>query len=179
MKQTFKKIVLGIGLASVVTIAQATPIQWTLNNVVFSDQSIATGSFVFDASTGIYTNVLITTGVASYDTSELDPIPFNLDANGIELVDNYALNNNVGKSILNFDFLTALTDAAGTVGLQIGFPSFEGVCTAADCGVGNVSRVVESGEVIGASIPEPASIALLGIGLAGLGAMRRRKSIEA
>lgn len=180
MKKALTRMFLGLVLMSAATLANAMPVQWTLSNVTFNDESTVTGSFVFDADTGVFSNVLITTALASYDTSEVDTIPFGADATGIQLVDNYVPNNNAGKRTLNLDFVDALTNGGGIVALALGFPSFEGECIAADCSTGHISREVASGEVIaaGGTIPEPESLALLGIGLAALAGMRRRKGFK-
>jgi len=41
--------------------AQAAPVTWNLQNVVFNDGAIASGYFVYDADTGIYSSIDITT----------------------------------------------------------------------------------------------------------------------
>ena len=84
MRQVLKRMAMGVTVAAAMTLAQATPMTWTLNNVKFNDGSTANGSFVFDASTGTYMDVLITTGAASYETGELVSYPFGVDATGIE-----------------------------------------------------------------------------------------------
>ena len=45
--------------------AFALPIQWTLENVKFSDGASASGTFVYDADTNAYTDINITTTTAS------------------------------------------------------------------------------------------------------------------
>ena len=45
--------------------AQAIPLEWTLDNVVFSDGGTASGSFFYDDDTDIYSNVAVTTTTGS------------------------------------------------------------------------------------------------------------------
>ena len=165
-----------VALAFVLGSAQsglAVPVTWSLLGAVFSDASTASGGFTFDANTGLYSNVFITTsaGPTIYTTNELNAIPFGTDQNGISLVDNFVPNNNAGKPILNFDFQAPLTNAGGSVLLVVNFPSFEGTCGAADCSSGGITRVVTAGRVV---TPEPATLALVGVGLAALVFLRRK-----
>jgi hypothetical protein len=44
--------------------AAAIPVTWELQNAVFTSGRTATGSFVFDADTGVYSNINIDTGPA-------------------------------------------------------------------------------------------------------------------
>lgn len=179
MNKMFARIALCAGLAAMASLAQASPVHWVLNGVQFTDGSTATGSFDFDAATTTYSNVSITTSTNSttYLTTDLATV-FGLDATGINLIDNFVSGgNNSGSAILNLDFVSALTDAGGVVGITIGFPSFEGSCLAANCGSGTILREsVRGGSVVGTAIPEPGVLSLVGLSLAGLALTRRSRA---
>jgi len=174
-RKTLKAAAIGLALFLTASISNAVPIQWTLSGVTFNDGNTASGSFIFDATASTFSSLLIsTTSGFTYATKELSAVPFGVNASGIELVDGFVAGDNVGKSIMNLDFLSALTDAGGVIGLLTGFPSFEGQCIAADCSSGRVFRTVTSGSVVGVAIPEPSVLVLLMLGLGGLVVTRRR-----
>ena len=158
----------------------AVPITWTLIDAVFEDGSAATGSFVYDADLRVYSNVSIITDRASYDTGDLRPaiLPPERELN---LIDGFVPNDNDGKSILFLFFLPELTDAGGTLLLDVtptGVASSEFTCFSADCNSfgSPPGRKLVSGSVT--TVPEPTSLMLLGLGLAAIKVAQQRQSNE-
>ncbi|CAN5904492.1 hypothetical protein BH11PSE8_BH11PSE8_36890 [soil metagenome] len=156
--------------------AQAAPVTWTLSGVTFNDQSVATGSFVFDASLSQY---------LSWDITTTTTVDFNANhssQNGVEYTTNSLTNASISyylnpsslgvkqSSATTFGlvYATPLTDAGGTV--LLGGKSGKGYEFN-----GFNSRTIVSGAVIAAPVPEPQTCALM---LAGLGmvafALRRQ-----
>jgi hypothetical protein len=168
----FKQLTIAVVLFGVASLAHAIPIQWRLDGVAFNDGTLANGSFVFDASEARFSDLLISTAGFTYTTDERTPLP-RKGSIGIQLIDGFVPNDNIGKSIFNLDFLSVLTDAGGLVNLRIGFPSFEGRCSSADCTAGQNFRVVTAGSLIGTPIPEPGLVALMVIGLGGMVLVRQ------
>jgi hypothetical protein len=173
---SFKSFAAVIMLLLAVPYAHAIPVLWTLENVTFDDGTVARGAFTFDASNNSFSNLLISTlGAAEviYTTDELSGSFFGTGPSGIELIDDFVPDQNIGKSILNLEFAGSLIDAGGLLDLVTAFPSFQGRCIEPDCSFGFVDRQVIRGSVRGTPIQEPAVAALLMIGLSVLVCVRR------
>jgi len=148
--------------------ANAVPVTWTVDNLLFDDGGTASGSFVYDASENTYADInLVTTagsgfGGASY-TLLVDSAPNNstyLAAMVFPLE---------GLPALALSFASALTNAGGLVALD---GNSEFIC-GQECEYPVATlRSITSGQV--SAVPVPAAVWLFGSALAGLGWMRRK-----
>jgi hypothetical protein len=155
--------------------AHAAPVLWTLTGVTFDDGATASGSFTYDASTNTYSgwSVSITAGTfpaITYDTVTSELNAANEDADGVIFVIHDFLH------YVNLNFDTALTDAGGTSALSLG-TSFGGFDTTSyECNNCSTYRWVTAGAVTTGTVPEPATLLLVGTLLAGGALTRRRRS---
>ncbi|HEX2815867.1 MAG TPA: PEPxxWA-CTERM sorting domain-containing protein [Phenylobacterium sp.] len=170
--------ILGVAALLMSSAANATPVKWTLDGITFSDNGVATGSFVFDADTGIYSGINITTSGgsllpgATYTSYDIFSTPRDFGFGS-----NVAGFTATGDFLFDINGLTAFTNAGGTVqvGDIGGFVSSEGTCANDGCHNFNPIRGITSGQVDGVAVPEPATWAMMLAGFGGLGAMMRRR----
>lgn len=162
--------------------AHATPVQWTLSDVLFDDGGTATGSFIYDADSATYSNISITTTdallvpVATFTTL--------LSGSATDAAFATSAGNQTGLPFLQFlYFQFPLTNAGGTLYLIDPFfpaaSSFDGACVNAGCTSVAYGRTMLDGGITGgapAVVPVPAALWMFGSALVGLGICRRRAS---
>lgn len=161
--------------------AAAVPLLWTLNDVTFNGGGMATGSFQYDADTGAYSDVAVTTSGGGTTNTSFDKV-VALGPGYLRLLNEADGPDYSGDPTLQFTFLEVLTNAGGEIGLELNsFSSGRAGCVNAGCFIltGIVDGQFESGSVIGApvvQVPEPATLATLAFGVFGLGFLGRRKA---
>jgi hypothetical protein len=143
--------------------AQAAPVQWTLTDVFFSDGGAATGSFVYDADTGIFTTIdIVTTAGSDFAGASYGQV---LDSDPSVLVLVQSPGPDLTSSpILQLGFQLPLTNAGGPVALaSFAFPpgpSIEGTCADAACDRATMARLTTEGGVVGVVVPVPPALFL-------------------
>jgi hypothetical protein len=165
----FARIVMGFGFAG---LAGASPILWNLSGVTFADGGIATGSFMFDADTSSYSSIDIVTSEGSIaGTTYLDVVAGPAVGSFILAAAPIATYG-IGTESLIIQYVSALTDAGGTTPITFGA---EGACQDSQCDAIGANRFVTAGAVTTNAVPEPTPVALVAVGLLGLGLLGRRQ----
>ncbi len=165
-------LALALGLGSA---AQASPVMYSLDDVVFTDGATAAGTFALDPVDEAVSDVAITLAGTPQGTRSFDVGTFlqgQQAYDGLQAI-NFSSPNDTNDPLVLYvqgDFATTNTVQPLIVEYSDGSATFycSGGC--------NYVAHLDSGatNALVASVPEPMSAALLGSGLVGVAALRRR-----
>jgi hypothetical protein len=159
--------------------AAASPVAWQVSNVVFDDGGTLAGTFIFDAATGAYSSIDLSSTAGTTITRNRhygSPFPPSPGNSSLMIAIADASLPLEGQDALVLTWGAALTDAAiaTTVLPRIEGFSFEGYVH--DGSLPGLRNVVSTGAVAAAtSVPEPGTLPAAALALAALAVTQRRK----
>jgi len=117
--------------------------RWYLKGVILSDGAQVFGSFLFDANSGTYSAISVTTSAtqAILGASYNDQSPAAASSSSIVLV-SAAVIVPSSTTTIAINFATPLTNSGGTIAITT---VTEGTCTSATCNTSNTVRTVAVG----------------------------------
>jgi hypothetical protein len=151
--------------------ANAAPVLWAVDSLLFDDGGTGSGTFTYDADTNTYANIdIVTTAGTEFDGAPymavIDSAPNDSDYLAVML---FPLE---GAPLLELSFAASLTNAGGVIAIEgVGESLCGQECTYPILGL----RDITSGQI--SAVPVPAAVWLFGSALGGLGWMRRRKTV--
>ncbi|MEM7745312.1 MAG: VPLPA-CTERM sorting domain-containing protein [Pseudomonadota bacterium] len=157
----------------VATSAHAAGLTWTLNDWTYSDGATGSGSFDYDASTDMFSNILINVSGGSEPDRVYNTIGSASSAQSLFFFEG-SFADFTGETSLAASLSSAMTNAGGVIPALIFTNLGEQACLDATCTTGSLVRAQTSGSI--SAIPLPASVLLLGSALLGLGLLRRRQT---
>lgn len=131
---------------TVTAISSSAPKRWYLNGVVLSDGAQVFGSFIFDAASGTFSSISVTTtaGTVVPSTGYFVQSPATAPAGSLSLV-SAAVVVPSSTTVLTLNFASGLGNGGGTVAIA---NAVEGTCTNANCSTSNPLRTsVVSGSI--------------------------------
>lgn len=132
--------------------------RWFLNGMVLSDGTQVFGTFFFDASSGTYSNISVTTtaGPVVPSTGYFAQTPSTGSNTSLSLVSSSVIVAS-STTTLTLNFALPLTNSGGTVAMS---SAAEGTCSNANCSASNTLRTSVVGGSVSSTQP-PGSIAIL------------------